>query len=35
MNVSFDFDGTLHRDGRPLWPAMGFCCDGIIGRAIA
>jgi len=23
MNVSFDFDGTLHRDGRPLWPAMG------------
>ena len=23
MNVSFDFDGTLHRDGHPLWPAMG------------
>lgn len=23
MNVSFDFDGTLHRDGKPLWPAMG------------
>lgn len=23
MKVSFDFDGTLHRDGRPLWPAMG------------
>lgn len=23
MNVSFDFDGTLHREGRPLWPAMG------------
>ena len=23
MNVSFDFDGTLHRDGRPLWPAIG------------
>ena len=23
MNVSFDFDGTLHRDGRPLRPAMG------------
>ena len=23
MNVSFDFDGTLHRDGRPLWPAKG------------
>jgi acid phosphatase class B len=23
MNVSFDFDGTLHCDGRPLWPAMG------------
>ena len=23
MNVSFDFDGTLHRGGRPLWPAMG------------
>jgi len=23
MNVSFDFDGTLHRDGQPLWPAMG------------
>ena len=22
MNVSFDFDGTLHRDGTPLWPAM-------------
>jgi len=22
MNVSFDFDGTLHRDGRPLWPAL-------------
>lgn len=23
MNVSFDCDGTLHRDGRPMWPAMG------------
>ena len=22
MNVSFDFDGTLHRHGRPLWPAL-------------
>lgn len=22
MNVSFDFDGTLHRDGRPLWPSL-------------
>lgn len=22
MNVSFDFDGTLHRGGRPLWPTM-------------
>ncbi len=22
MNVSFDFDGTLHRDGRPLWPTL-------------
>ena len=22
MNVSFDFDGTLHRDGRPLWPCL-------------
>ena len=22
MNVSFDFDGTLHDDGRPLWPAL-------------
>jgi len=22
MNVSFDFDGTLHRVGDPLWPAM-------------
>ncbi len=23
MNVSFDFDGTLHRKGKPLWPALG------------
>ena len=23
MIVSFDFDGTLHRDRKPLWPAMG------------
>ena len=22
MNVSFDFDGTLHRDGHPLWPSL-------------
>ncbi len=22
MNVSFDFDGTLHCNGRPLWPAL-------------
>ena len=22
MNVSFDFDGTLHRDGYPLWPCL-------------
>ena len=22
MIVSFDFDGTLHCDGRPLWPAL-------------
>ena len=22
MNVSFDFDGTLHRDGEPLWPTL-------------
>ena len=22
MIVSFDFDGTLHRDGEPLWPTL-------------
>lgn len=22
MNVSFDFDGTLHRDGHPLWRSL-------------
>ena len=22
MNVSFDFDDTLHRDGEPLWPTL-------------
>ena len=22
MNVSFDFDGTLHREGHPLWPSL-------------
>lgn len=22
MIVSFDFDGTLHRDGHPLWPSL-------------
>ena len=22
MNVSFDFDGTLHHDGHPLWPSL-------------